>query len=328
MGFSPIPNNPENLEKKYYTSKKKIYPDGSWTCTHSLAAMFSDSAYNKFVDKYNNGDIAVYTNCDSDIDGFIDVDNFIDINDFQEVKSNDKEDSEKPLRLPRHDKNDVEHAIKRAKTKIFDICMCNEWAYFFTGTFGEKDLQSDPKKTLAKMRSWLNNQVKRRGLQYILVAEYTPINHLIHFHGLFNNAAFTYDFNDMYKVEGHKKPVKLKTLRNMGISPNTCKKVYNIREWEKSFGWCTAIKVYGNKVALSRYITKYITKENEKIFGKYYWSSKNIVREPRVEYFNISDEYFWNELPPDTFYIPFCELPFKYDCSFRVNGLTNETKRD
>jgi hypothetical protein len=132
----------------------------------------------------------------------------------------------------------------------------------------------------------------------------------------------------MYSSPLFKKPVKLKTLKNKGISPDTCKKVYNIREWEKSFGWCTAIELYGNRVAIARYITKYLTKDCEKIFGKYYWSSKNIVRSPDIELFNISDDYFWDDLPDDTFYIPFCELPLKYDCSFRCRGDTVETEGD
>lgn len=312
MGFVPnslIPENGDKLEYKYYTSKKKIYPDGSWSVVHSLGALFPDKEYNDYARKVNAG--------------------IADLDDFEEIKSCSSDDyilpSEFKEKSMEHTikccSNDVEHSLHRAKSKIFDLVMCNAWNYFFTGTFQEDDLRHDKKKVLQKMRKWLNNNVERKGLSYLLVAEYSPLNKNIHFHGLFNDCGLTFLDSGTYICDRFKKPVKLKTLQNLGISPDTCKKVFNIKEWQDSFGFCTAIPLFGNKVALARYITKYITKDNDKIFGKYYWSSKNIVREPEIVLFDISDDYFWNELPSDTFYIPMCELPLKYDCSFRTRNM-------
>lgn len=310
MGFVPtslIPENLNKLEYKYYTSKKKIYPDGSWSVVHSLGALFPDKEYNDYARKVNSG-IA-------DLDDFVEV---ISLSDQSSV--NDKEKKRFKGNI-----TDVEHSLHRAKSKIFDLVMCNSWSYFFTGTFQEYDLRHDKKKVLAKMRKWLNNNVERKGLHYLLVAEYSPLNKNIHFHGLFDDCGLTYLDSGTYICDKFKKPVKLKTLQNLGISSDTCKKVYNIKEWQDSFGFCTAIPLYGNKVAIARYITKYITKDNDKIFGKYYWSSKNLVREPDIVLFDVSDEYFWNELPSDTFYIPMCELPLKYDCSFRTRNMDTDT---
>lgn len=340
MGFSLNSPTPANLiADSYYTSKKKVYPDGSWTCTHATDKFFLDKNDIRFliatqkIGYLTDNGFVILTFDNYENFGFIDYNRCIFLSDLDYCPPPPKEGEDdnqvnksesKEKRVQKHDKVDVEHAQRRAKSKIFDICMCNDWTWFFTGTFNTNELRTDPKKTLAKMRTWLNNQVTRKGLKYVLVAEYTPINGYIHFHGLFNNAAFTYDFNDMYKVDGIKKPVKLKTLQNRHIFPEDCHKVYNIADWK--FGWCTAIECYGNKVSLARYITKYLTKENEKIFGKYYWSSKNIVREPMTVYFNVSEDEFWDDLPPDTFYIPMCSEPFKYDCSFHVRGNTVETE--
>ena len=49
--------------------------------------------------------------------------------------------------------------------------------------------------------------------------------------------------------------------------------VYNVNDWK--YGFTTAICVDDNKERLSRYLLKYISKGNDKIFGKYFWSSKD-----------------------------------------------------
>lgn len=301
--------------EKYYNAKRKIYPDGSFTTVYCLCPIFRDSTLDNICF------------LDSEIDDFYEV---VDLSEYKEVVTDSEKENHKKIKcrdvshlspdyIVKQQIVDKEHHIKRAKDKIFDICMMNDWKWFFTGTFALSDLRVSPADCLKKMRSWLNNQVNRKGLKYILVAEYSPKHHYIHFHGLFNDCDLHFTFDDMYKVDGHKKPVKLSTLKRMRISPDTCKKVYNVSEWDKSFGWCTAIKCYGDKIHLSRYITKYLTKENEKIFGKYYWSSKNIRRDPDIVYFDVDESFFWEQLPEELFYIPYSSdhMPLKYDCSFR-----------
>lgn len=54
----------------------------------------------------------------------------------------------------------------------------------------------------------------------------------------------------------------------------------NTPEWR--YGFTTAIPLDDQKIRVANYVTKYITKGSDKIFGKYFWSSKNIQREPHV----------------------------------------------
>ena len=59
--------------------------------------------------------------------------------------------------------------------------------------------------------------------------------------------------------------MKERTAKKHGLDWSKGQEVYNLRSW--SFGFSTAIKVYGDRGQLSNYITKYITKENEKNYG-------------------------------------------------------------
>ena len=72
----------------------------------------------------------------------------------------------------RADEN-TERACKRAKNKIFDIMMQNDWAYFFTGTFENELNRTDAEACLKAVQNWLRNLVNRKGLQYVMVAEYS-----------------------------------------------------------------------------------------------------------------------------------------------------------
>ena len=91
-----------------------------------------------------------------------------------------------------------------------------------------------------------------------------------------------------YLYPAKKKPIKVTTALKKKIDPLDWRTVYHIKEWKDSFGFCTAIELDNNKIRYCNYITKYITKDVKKIFGKYYWSSKNILRDTDNSYSNIS----------------------------------------
>lgn len=102
--------------------------------------------------------------------------------------------------------------MKRAKDSIFDITMCNDWKYFFTGTFDDsKAGENTTENLLLPVQNWLKNQVRRKGLQYVLVAEYSPLNHRIHFHGLLNEALELVDSGTVL-CTGKKRLLKLLLL--------------------------------------------------------------------------------------------------------------------
>lgn len=157
-----------------------------------------------------------------------------------------------------------EDSLKRAKDKIQDIVLCNKFDYFVTLTFNPKKVDSynvEEVKTVVK--NWLNNGVKRRNFSYIAIPEYHKSGR-IHIHALMSGDL---RLEDSGKHHGEKI-------------------IYHLSDWRDNYGFCTAIKVDGNISALSYYITKYITKGNDKIFGRFYWSSRNLRREPEYDYRN------------------------------------------
>ena len=183
--------------------------------------------------------------------------------------------------------------LKRAKDKVYNIAVLNEFKYMVTFTVDCNNTvyksgfnAKDSALTMRKVSKWLNHQVERIGLKYILIPEYQK-NGSIHCHALVNDC---FTFVDSGCVMYRNRPYKIETLIGMGVKESNIKRhktVYNISEWK--FGYSTAVKLDNQLERVSRYVTKYIVKGGEKIFGKYYWSSKNIKRKPDVMYFDVVD---------------------------------------
>ena len=189
---------------------------------------------------------------------------------------------EKGTTEPRYD------SLKRAKDSVFDYVLNNEWKYFFTFTFNPDLIDSlNPVEVKVKVQNWLKNQVKRKGLKYIMVAEHHKSGR-IHFHGLLycdNEIPMQYSGTQRYK--GFKKPVSDDKALKLGLSDGI--PVYNLCSW--NFGFTTCIKLYGDPLATAFYITKYIVKDSKQIFGKFYWHSQNISK-PVVTYSDVDFDSF------------------------------------
>ena len=175
--------------------------------------------------------------------------------------------------------------LKRAKDSIFDLVYSNDWEYFFTGTIDPKKIDSsDPKSLKKPLQKWFNNMRSRYGLNYICIFERHKKSDGIHIHGLISSCPLTplrLVPSDTKTYLGFKKPMKDSTARRHGLDPQKGQTVYNLTTWK--FGFSTAIKVYGDRAALSNYITKYITKDNEKIMGRYYWHNREL-KKPTITY--------------------------------------------
>lgn len=80
-----------------------------------------------------------------------------------------------------------ERAVRRAKTCVTDYVMTNvDLTNFVTYTLDSKKIDRyDEKEIYKKMRNWLSNRVKRKGLKYILVPELHK-DKAWHFHGFTN----------------------------------------------------------------------------------------------------------------------------------------------
>lgn len=182
---------------------------------------------------------------------------------------------------------DRQRAMLRAKAKVFDIAFCNadKWKYFLTITFDDRIQDAaDISGVMCKLSKWLNNMQQRKGLTYLLLPEYHKKGGRVHCHALVSSDAFHLEDSGCRILKGEKRPKKLETIKRLGKEDDIELTVYNVTDWK--YGFSTATPIYGDGERLTAYVTKYVTKSVKKIFGKFYWSSHDLVREPEIIYEN------------------------------------------
>jgi hypothetical protein len=168
-------------------------------------------------------------------------------------------------------------SFKRSKNKIFEIASANEWNYMVTFTVdGDKVNRYDREAVKKAFSAWLYDMSKRKGLKALIIPEYHK-DKAIHFHGLINDS-LKMVHSGTYKIEGSKSPVRLSTLKKKGLTVDgeTVKDVYNVEDYK--LGFSTAVRLDGNATRVAFYMTKYCTKDLEKIFGSYYFCVGKINR--------------------------------------------------
>lgn len=159
---------------------------------------------------------------------------------------------------------DSVRAMRRARAQVRELAHCNQLNWFVTLTLSPEVVNRyDIEAITGKLNVWLDNQVRRRGLAYVLVPERHK-DGAIHFHGLFNNALEMVD-------SGH-------TDRGGHT-------IYNLPRW--TLGFTTAIRLYGDRDKAVGYVTKYIGKQGEKPGGRWYYSGGALLR-PEVSYADLS----------------------------------------
>lgn len=211
------------------------------------------------------------------------------------------------LKDPEEEKNKRirNDSMKRAIDKAFEIGLANNFQYFVTLTLDESKIDRyTPSLIYPKLRNFLHNATRRKNMDYILFPEYHKQRPgeekpAIHFHGLINA-------ENLSLTDSGKKTEKGQT-------------VYNWNDWK--YGFSTLIKLDGN-TAVVRYVTKYITKGNAKIFGKFYLSGgKTLKREVPAEFLNIDyatfegDEY---EVPSAGMCVKYKTFHLGVDCAKEV----------
>jgi hypothetical protein len=201
---------------------------------------------------------------------------------------NDNLKQDKPKRTPTEQEKNKRDALIRAKKKVFEIASANEWSYMVTFTLNKEKIDRyDPKTVQKSFSAWLSNMVQRKDLKALIIPEYHPTDKAIHFHGLINDT-LTFDHSNTYKVMGKKKPMREERVKRLKktIHDDDVKPVYNIKEYK--LGFSTAIpldeqlqkeETSKNVTRVSHYITKYCTKDLDKIFGSYYIAVGKIERE-------------------------------------------------
>lgn len=276
-----------NLGADVYNCKIKYYPDGKRNITFASHPIFRPKGDNN--DEQTNTGLYLEDEEESVARNEDQTDN-----DTTDDRGTDTRDNE----VFRDD------VIKRNRERVFDIVYCNNWYWFLTITFDPKFVNSSNVfEVMSKLRIWLSNKVERNGLQYILIPEKFKKSDGIHCHALINDALTT---TYSGRVRVGKKSYLEEDARRVGIEPNDFNRIYNVPEWK--YGFSTALRVNENGGALSVYLTKYITKGTDKIFGRYYWSSRNIDREPYTEYYNVA----YDEVDLEEFTVPGTAVRVKY----------------
>lgn len=190
-------------------------------------------------------------------------------------------------RLNANGLNQRDDSVKRSRDKVYDIAMLNEFNYFITLTLDENKISRTNKdEILTALKRWLDNMVRRHNLQYIIVPEYHKDGESIHFHGLIKG--------DLKLTDSTKKTAKGQII-------------YNLQNWK--YGFSTCISLDENYERVCNYITKYITKDNQMVFGKSYFAGgKGLIRECET----VFDYIPFNEINTKEYTIPNTSLKCKY----------------
>lgn len=183
-------------------------------------------------------------------------------------------------------RNERSDSVRRSRCKVYDIAKLNPWELFFTLTLDPRKIDRyDPKAAAGKVKKWLDNGVQRRGWRYLLIPEHHK-DGAVHMHGLFSGDV----------------PLAPTSHKTRAGQP-----IYNLPSWR--LGWTTAIPIYGDGEGVCRYITKYVTKEFDMIFGnRYYAGGRGLVREPPRRLLDLP----FRDLPGRPFLVEKAGVAFKY----------------
>lgn len=151
----------------------------------------------------------------------------------------------------------LDNNLSRAKAKIKEYGLCNDFEFFVTLTIDPKKYQRNNLKEYYKdLGQFLSNYKKNHGskIEYVLIPEYHKDEENFHMHGLFK-----------------------------GILPkHLAKNKYGYLDWEqysKKFGFMS-IDLIKDKDKVSSYITKYINKSMsetiKKLGAKSYYNSQGL----------------------------------------------------
>ena len=184
----------------------------------------------------------------------------------------------------------IARSKRRAKSRLLDFALCNEFECFVTLTLDKNNIdRTDYNAIIKKLNTWLDNRVRRKGLCYVGVPELHK-DGAIHFHLLCNDVLDVVDSGTVIRPTGGK-PVKQATAKKQGYNLDECRTVYNIPEW--SLGFSTMYHTYGDVRAVANYIVKYITKGEKKVGGRWYYSGGDLLtplyKYGRVDFDEVND---------------------------------------
>lgn len=226
---------------------------------------------------------------------------------FKYDLGNDSETSNLPKT---RDKNELktDNNITRAKAKIFEYAMCNEFDYFVTLTLDRKKVanRKDLDLYIKNLGQYIRNTRTKTGhnIDYLLIPEQHK-DGAWHMHGLIKGIMASnlreFTLND-------KLPIKMIELLKEG------RKLFSWIGYSEKFGF-NSLEPIKDIQRVSKYITKYITKDMlmtqiDRKNKKLYYCSRGL-KEAKKE---IEGTWFCtNQLPPgikpfENDYVVICDM--------------------
>ncbi|MBE5850167.1 MAG: hypothetical protein E7298_08430 [Lachnospiraceae bacterium] len=148
----------------------------------------------------------------------------------------------------------LKNNLVRARSKILEYALCNEWEWYFTATIdGKKYNRTDLKRYRNDFTRFLQRfgRQNRLTIQYLIIPELHKDGKSWHAHGFIKGLPVEYLSEFKYN---RKLPKYIKTRLNYGY------KLYEFRPYSERFGFNDFERIRDLKRSAS-YITKYITKD-------------------------------------------------------------------
>ena len=197
-----------------------------------------------------------------------------------------------PISPEERERDNLERSKRRARSAVYDLARSTDFKFFVTLTVSpEKVDRLDDEAVFKKLHNWLDNNVRRHGLTYVLIPEYHKKGGL-HFHAFFNDALPVVDSGTL-STPGGKRPRRPRNAaERRRLLDGGAHIVYNLPGWD--FGFTTALGLYGDRRAAVGYVVKYITKAERKIGGRWYYSGGNL-RRPDVRALDLDFDAAYGE---------------------------------
>jgi len=148
----------------------------------------------------------------------------------------------------------LEASISRTRAAIYELALCNDWEWFVTLTLNpeyhnRKDLKKYKKKLSIFIKNY--NRIHKTNIKYLLIPEQHADGQSWHMHGLMMGLPkeHLHEFTEQENL-----PIKILIEIKRGH------KVYNWEAYAKAFGYITITEIRHIE-SVSKYITKYITKD-------------------------------------------------------------------
>lgn len=170
--------------------------------------------------------------------------------------------------------------------------MCNPWTWFVTLTLNPEKYDRTELSSYKKISVWIRNynRLHKTTIKFLLVPELHSDKRSFHFHGLLEGLPKEH-LEEFREEKGKKLPIKILIELKKG------NQIYNWPAYQKAFGYITISEIR-NGIAVSKYITKYLTKGlNEAGVGlrkHLYYCSQGLRRATK-----IYEGYLTKELDAD-----------------------------